>query len=84
MANESHKKCIKAQYDKSIEPRNFNIGDLVLAYGQMHDKLGVGKLESMWHGTYIVKCVLEKGAYELVDYDEISLGDPKNEIYLKR
>ena len=32
MANEEHKKCVKAQYDKSIQPRVFNEGDLVLTY----------------------------------------------------
>ena len=32
LANEAHKKHIKAQYDKSITPRVFNEGDLVLTY----------------------------------------------------
>ena len=30
LANEAHKKCIKAQYDKSVQPCAFNKGDLVL------------------------------------------------------
>ena len=50
----------------------------------MNEKLGVGKFESMWHGPYIVKNVLEEGAYELVDYDGVSLGKPRNGIYLKK
>jgi hypothetical protein len=37
----------------------------------------------MWHGPYIVKHVLEKGAYERVDYDGVSLGEPINGLYLK-
>ena len=32
LANEAHKKCIKVQYDKSVQPRAFNKGDLVLTY----------------------------------------------------
>ena len=32
LANEAHKKCVKAQYDKSFQPRAFNEGDLVLTY----------------------------------------------------
>ena len=84
LSNESHKKCIKAQYDKFVKPRNFNASDLVLSYDQMHDKLGACKLESMWHGPYIIKHVLEKGDNELADYDGISLGDPRNGLYLKR
>ena len=38
--NEAHKKRIKVQYDKSIQPRVFNKGDLVLTYNQTYDKLG--------------------------------------------
>ena len=48
---------------------------MVLTYDQKHDKLGGGKLESMWHGCYIVSPVLEKGVYELMDYDGIPLGE---------
>ena len=75
---------MKTQYDRYVYPRSFNEGDLVLTYDQKHDKLGVGKFESMWHKPYIISCVLEKGAYELVDYDWIPLGDPCNGLYLKR
>ena len=83
MANEAHKKCIKAQYDNSIQPRVFNEGDMVLTYDQKHDKIGKGKLESMWYGPYIVSKVLQKGAYELVDYDGIPFGKPCKGLYLK-
>ena len=41
-----------------------------------HDELGGEKLESMCHGPYIMSFVLEKGAYELIDYDDIPLGEP--------
>jgi hypothetical protein len=59
-------------------------GDLVLLYEQDRDLLGASKFEAMWRGPYIFKCVLEKGAYELVDYDGIPLCEPNNEIYLKK
>ena len=78
LANEAHKKRFKAQYDKSIQPRVFNEGDLVLTYDQRYDKLGNGKFESMWYGPFIISKLLEKGAYELVDYDGIPLGKPRN------
>ena len=71
---------MKVQYGRTVQPRSFNEGDLVLTYDKKHDKLGAGKFESMWHGPYIVNRVLGKGAYELVDYDEIPLGDPRNEL----
>ena len=44
---------------------------MVLTYDHKHDKIEKGKLESMWYGPYIVSKFLEKGAYELVDYDGI-------------
>ena len=49
LANEAHKKCVKAQYDKFVQPRAFNKGDLVLTYDKRYDKLGKGKFESMWY-----------------------------------
>ena len=82
MANEAHKKHVKAQYDKSVQPRAFNEGDLVLTYDQRYDKRGKGKFESMWYGPFVISKVLEKGAYELVDYDGIPLGQPRNGPYL--
>ena len=84
LANEAHKKRVKAQYDKFVQPLVFNKGDLVLTYDQRHDKLGKGKFESMWYGPFVVSKVLEKGTYELVDYDEIPFVKPCNVLYLKR
>ena len=52
LVNEAHKKCIKEQHDKSIQPCVFNEGDLVLTYDQRYDKLGKGKFESMWYETF--------------------------------
>jgi hypothetical protein len=46
--------------------------------------LGAGKFEAMWRGPYIVRRVLKKGAYELVDYDGIPLSEPRNGLYLKK
>ena len=84
LINEAHQKQIKNKYDKSIHPQTFAEGDLVLVYDQAHDRLGTGKLEPLWHGPYIVKRVLHRGTYELVYYDIISLGEPRNRIYLKK
>ena len=35
-------------------------------------------------GPYVVKRVLEKGAYELVDYEGTALVEPRNGLYLKK
>ena len=84
LATESHAKRMKAQYDRNVIPRNFSEGDLVWIYDQANDKLGAGKFEPMWHGPYIFKRQLAKGAYELIYFDGVSLGKPRNGIYLKR
>eukprot|EP00253_Pinus_taeda_P026855 PITA_26855 len=84
LANEAHKKQVKAQFDKNVKPHVFSEGDLGLLYDQESDKLGAGKFKSLWMGPYIVKHVLAKGAHELVDYDGIPLAQPRNGLYLKR
>eukprot|EP00253_Pinus_taeda_P019576 PITA_19576 len=84
LANEAHKKCVKEQFDKNVKPRVSLEGVLVLLYDQESDKLGAGKFEPLWMGPYIVKRVLAKGAYELVDYDGIPMSQPRNRLYLKR
>ena len=71
---------MKAQYDRSFQARSFNERDLVLTYDQKHDKLGAGKLESMCLGPYVISCVFEKGAYDLMDYKVIPLVEPHNGI----
>ena len=43
-----------------------------------------GKFEAMWRGPYIVRRVLEKGSYELVDYNGNPLSEPRNGWYLKK
>eukprot|EP00253_Pinus_taeda_P033930 PITA_33930 len=83
LANEAHKKRVKAQFDKNFKSRVFSEGDLVLLYDQESDKLGASKFQSLWMGPYIGKHVLEKRAYELVDYDGIPLSQPQNGLYLK-
>ena len=84
VALEVNKRRVKVQYDKSVHPRVFSEGELVLLWDQSKEPLGGGKFNPMWHGPYIVKCVLEKGAYELVDYEGTALVEPRNGLYLKK
>ena len=65
VALEVNKCCIKIQYDKSVYPRSFNEGDLVLLWDQDKEPLGAGKFNPMWPGPYIVRHALEKESYEL-------------------
>eukprot|EP00253_Pinus_taeda_P016268 PITA_16268 len=84
LAIEAQKKRMKTHFDHTVHPRSFVEGDLVLLYDQANDKMGVGKFEPMWHGPYIVKRVLQKGAYELIDYEGNPLDKPRNGLYLKK
>ena len=83
-ANQAHKNRVKAQYDKSVKPRIFSEGELVLLWDQDKEPLGAGKFKAMWLGPYIVSRVLSKGAYELMDYDGNKLPEPRNGLYLKK
>eukprot|EP00253_Pinus_taeda_P017459 PITA_17459 len=84
LAIEAQKKRVKTHFDNTLNPRSFIEGDLVLLYDHANNKLGAGKLEPMWNGPYIVKRVLQKGAYELIDYEGNPLDRPRNGLYLKK
>lgn len=83
-ANEAHKHRVKTQHDKSVHPRVFSEGNLLLVYDQANDALRADKFVAMWHGPYIIKRVLSKGSYELQDYEGNCLKDPRNGLYLKK
>ena len=83
-ANQAHENRVKTQYDKSVKPRVFFEGELVLLWDQDKEPLGAGKFKAMWLGTYVVSKVLSKGAYELVDFDGNKLLEPRNGLYLKK
>ena len=84
MAIEVNKRRIKVQYDKSVHPRKFSEGDFVLLWDQAKQPLGAGKFNPMWHGPYVVKRMVEKGSYELVDYEGTALAETRNGLYLKK
>jgi hypothetical protein len=81
---EANKRRVKVQYDKSVYPRLYAEGDLVLLYDQAKEPLGAGKFKPMWHDPYIVRRVLEKGSYELEDFEGNMLAELRNGLYLKR
>lgn len=76
LENEAHKKHVKFQYDHFICPQVFSEGNMILVYDQDHENIGARKFKLVWHAPYIVKCILTKGAYVLVDYE----GTPLSEL----
>ena len=83
MALEVNKCRVKFQYDKSICSRSFNESDFFLLWDQAKEPLGAENFNPMLHGPYVIKRVLEKGAYELVYYEGTTLVEPRNGLYLK-
>jgi hypothetical protein len=84
LANEAHKQKIKCQYDQSIHPPIFSEGNLVLFYDQYKEPLGAGMFKPMWFRPFIMKEVLNKGAYHLVEFEGNDLAEPRNRLYLKK
>jgi hypothetical protein len=84
LANEAHKQKFKSQYDWFFHPRIFSEGDLLLVYDKDKDPFGASKFKPMWFGPFILKEVLKKGTYRLVDFERNSLADPRNGLYLKK
>jgi hypothetical protein len=84
LANEAHKQQVKCQYDRSVCPRIFSKDDLFLVNDQDKDPLGAGKFKPMWFRPFIMKDVLKKGAYCLVDFEGNALAEPRNGLYLKK
>ena len=78
-ANEAHKNRVKNQYDKSVKPRVFSEGELVLLWDQDKEPLGSGKFKAMWLGPYLMSKVLSKGAY-----DGNKPPETRNGLYLKK
>jgi hypothetical protein len=84
LANKAHKQKVKCQYDWSIHPWILSEGDLILVYDQDKDSPGVGKFKPMWFEPFIIKEILKKGAYRLVDFEGNDLVEPRNRLYLKK
>jgi hypothetical protein len=84
LANEAHKQKVKFQYDRFVHPRILFEGDLFLVYDQDKDPLGASKFKPMWFIPFIMKEVLKKGTYHLVEFEGNALVEPRNGLYLKK
>ena len=50
-----NKRRVKVQYNKSVRPRRYSEGDLVLLWDQPKEPLGVGKFNPMCRGQTCVR-----------------------------
>jgi hypothetical protein len=55
-----------------------------VVYNKDKYPLRAGKFKPMWFRPFIVKHVLEKGAYHMADFEGNALEDPRNGLYLKK
>ena len=55
-----------------------------MVYDQDKDPLGACKFKPLWFVPFIVKEVLKRGAYSLVDFEGNALAKLRNRLYLKK
>ena len=55
------------RYNRNVQQRSFNIGDLVLR--RIQDETGLHKLNFRWEGPFIVTKVTRPGSYRITDAD---------------
>ena len=80
---ETAKKSSEATFDRHVNLRSLNEGDLMLAYDITHNTLIHGKFASLWHGPFIIQHFLTKDAYILASPEGYPLKEPINRLYLK-
>jgi hypothetical protein len=78
-----YKESIKRRYDKRLKKMEFKEGDKVLLYNSRFKTFGKGKLQSKWHGPYIVHLVLSNGAVTIMDVkgDQFMVNDQWLKVY---
>ena len=54
-----------------------------MVYHQDKDTMRTGKFEPLQYGPYVISIALNKGAYELVDYEDKKFMRLRNGLYLK-
>lgn len=83
---QSYQNTLPKQYNQSVLPRAFNIGDLVHCENQRNVNVPPdqrGKFCQNWLGPYIVTFVYGSGAYGLSYMDSTTLKVPINIAHLR-
>ncbi|XP_026456957.1 uncharacterized protein LOC113357723 [Papaver somniferum] len=85
---ENYQKRLAREYNNRAKIREFQPGELVLREIPIYQKRKDGKLEKSWDGPYIIKRIVGKGAYELMDHEGRNtcrkLDRPWNRQFLKK
>jgi hypothetical protein len=81
---QSYRQRIARQYAKSVIERRFRVNDLVLRSTAHIKHRPQRKWTPNWEGPYVVKEVLPRNAYRLINADGVELSDPINALHLKK
>ncbi|XP_070014069.1 uncharacterized protein [Nicotiana sylvestris] len=71
-------------YNRKVQPRNFEVGQLVLRRILLHYKEAKGKFALNWKGPYIIRKLLPKGALYLGDIERNDTKKTVNVDAVKR
>ena len=73
------------RYNKTVKPKSFNEGDLVLRNCQASRPAGeLKKLSPSWEGPYLVSAVVGHGAYKLQHIEGVEIPRTWNAQHLKK
>ena len=82
---ESHQTQMKRMFDKKASPRNFQLGNIVLKWDELKNRLGKHmKFNAMWAGLYIITGTLQHNAFHFFMLEGEELGILVNGIHLKQ
>jgi hypothetical protein len=80
----AQKQLVARSYNKRVNVRRFEIGDLVLrkVFPNTKNK-DAGKFAAKWEGPYHISEIANNGAYRLIDLDGKEVPRPWNALHLK-
>uniref|UniRef100_A0A5K0XSV0 Uncharacterized protein n=1 Tax=Nymphaea colorata TaxID=210225 RepID=A0A5K0XSV0_9MAGN len=81
---EAYRQRVATQFAKSVMERQFKVNDLVLRSVVYLRGQPRGKCALNWEDPYVVKEVLPRNSYRLIDANGVELIDPVNALHLKK
>jgi hypothetical protein len=81
-----HQQKIKQAFDKKVNKKDFQLGDLVLKWdAPKQDKGKHGKFEALWIDPFKISEVFSNNTYKLQDLEDTEVfGSPVNGHFLKK
>jgi hypothetical protein len=80
-----YKQKTKEYHDKKVNPRSFQVGDLVLRkISSTNHPRPDGKLGPNWEGPFIVAQIVREGTYRLREQDGTVVKNPWHADHLKK